>query len=43
MTTAISDRPIRIGIADDNDLMRIILRDSLDSLPCLKVVGYSPH
>jgi DNA-binding NarL/FixJ family response regulator len=39
MTAAISDRPIRIGIADDNDLFRSILHSSLDLLPNLTVVA----
>lgn len=39
MATAISDRPIRVGIVDENDLFRCILHTSLDLLPNLKVVA----
>jgi two-component system nitrate/nitrite response regulator NarL len=39
MTAAISERPIRIGIVDDNDLHRGILHESLDLLPNLEVVA----
>jgi len=39
MTAFISDRPIRVGIVDDNDLHRDILHKSLDLLPDLKVVA----
>jgi DNA-binding NarL/FixJ family response regulator len=39
MTAFISDRPIRIGIVDNNDLFRSILHRSLDQLPNLKVVA----
>ena len=34
-----SDRPIRIGIVDNNDLFRSILHRSLDQIPSLKVVA----
>jgi DNA-binding NarL/FixJ family response regulator len=39
MTATISDRPIRIGIVDDNDLHRGILHESLDLIPNLEVVA----
>jgi two-component system nitrate/nitrite response regulator NarL len=39
MTAFISDRPIRIGIVDGNDLHRSILHESLDLLPSLEVVA----
>jgi CheY-like chemotaxis protein len=39
MTAAISDRPIRIGIVDDNEFFRCTLHSSLDQLPNLKVVA----
>jgi len=39
MTAFISDRPIRIGIVDGNDLYREILHESLDLIPDLKVVA----
>lgn len=39
MTAFISDRPIRIGIVDDNDLHRGILHESLDLIPELEVVA----
>ena len=39
MATVISDRPIRIGIVDENDRFRCILHTSLDLLPNLKVVA----
>jgi len=39
MTAFISDRPIRIGIVDGNDLHREILHESLDLIPDLKVVA----
>ena len=39
MTAFISDRQIRIGIVDGNDLHRGILHESLDLLPNLKVVA----
>jgi len=39
MTALISDRPIRIGIVDDNDLHREILHKSLNHLPNLTVVA----
>jgi two-component system, NarL family, nitrate/nitrite response regulator NarL len=39
MAAIISDRPVRIGIVDDNDLHRGILHESLDLLPSLKVVA----
>lgn len=39
MTAFISDRPIRIGIVDDNDLHRDILHKSLNLLPNLTVVA----
>lgn len=39
MTVFISDRPIRIGIVDGNDLHREILHESLDLLPNLTVVA----
>jgi DNA-binding NarL/FixJ family response regulator len=39
MTATISERPIRIGIVDDNDLQRSILHESLDLIPNLTVVA----
>jgi DNA-binding NarL/FixJ family response regulator len=39
MVAFISDRPIRIGIVDENDKFRCILHSSLDLLPNLKVVA----
>lgn len=39
MTATIQDRPIRIGIVDDNDLHRGILHESLDLVPELEVVA----
>jgi len=39
MIAFISGRPIRVGIADDNDLHREILHESLDLLPNLVVVA----
>ena len=39
MAAFISDRPIRIGIVDENDVFRCILHTSLDLLPNLRVVA----
>ena len=39
MAAFISDRPIRVGIVDNNDLFRSILHRSLDQIPSLKVVA----
>jgi len=39
MAAFISDRPIRIGIVDNNDLFRSILHRSFDQIPSLKVVA----
>jgi two-component system response regulator DegU len=39
MTATIQDRPIKIGIVDDNDLYRGILHESLDLIPELEVVA----
>lgn len=39
MTAFISDRPIRVGIVDVNDIHRDILHKSLDLLPELRVVA----
>lgn len=39
MATFIRDRPIRIGIVDENDKFRSILHTSLDLLPNFKVVA----
>ena len=39
MAAFISDRPIRIGIVDNNDLFRSILHRSLDQIPSLTVVA----
>jgi chemotaxis response regulator CheB len=39
MNAVILDRIIRIGIADDNELVRDTLRLMLDCSPNLKVVG----
>mgnify|MGYP001046117350 FL=1 len=39
MTAFVSDRSIRVGIVDDNDLHRDILHKSLDLLPDLTVVA----
>ena len=39
MAAFIQDRPIRIGIVDDNDLFRNILHSSLDLIPNLEVVA----
>ena len=39
MAAFISNRPIRIGIVDENDKFRCILHTSLDLLPNLKVVA----
>jgi DNA-binding NarL/FixJ family response regulator len=39
MTATIQDRPIKIGIVDDNDRHRGILHESLDLIPELEVVA----
>jgi two-component system response regulator DegU len=39
MTAFISDRPIRIGIVDSNDLFRSILHRSLDQIQSIEVVA----
>jgi len=41
MAAVIADRPIRIGIVDDNKLFRCALHTSIDRLPNLKVVAES--
>ncbi len=39
MATFLKNRPIRVGIVDENDIFRSILHSSLDLLPDLKVVA----
>ena len=43
MAAFISNRPIRIGIVDENDKFRCILHTSLDLLPNLRVVAESKN